>query len=182
MNRKEFLKYLGILGVASQSGIWFACNDVKTIELPTELSPLNKKQATVLGYVLEILFPSESIGPSIQQLNSLAYIIWNLNDKNRDEDSNNYVIKGIKWVEETAEEEYQSSFLDLSDSKKEKLIDFIAKKNWGEDWLSAVLTLIFESMVYDPVYSVNNNQVAWKWLNHQPGYPRPTEQTKYKAI
>lgn len=180
-SRRAFLKKLGYIGVAAQVGLLYACNDQQTIVLPIDFSPLSEKQAKILAYTLEILFPEDSSGPSVQQLNSLEYIIWNLKDENRDTDANEYLLKGIKWVEETAQEEKQQSFLALKDTDKESIIDFIAKKSWGEDWLSAVLTLIFESLVYDPIYHVNKKQAGWHWLNHQAGIPRPTEKTKYVA-
>lgn len=180
-SRREFLKQLSYIGLAAQVSFLYACNDKITIVLPSNFAPLTEKQAKILAYTLEILFPEDGNGPSVQQLNSLAYVIWNLNDESRDPDSNAYILKGIKWVEETAQEEKGKSFLALTDSEKEEIIDFIAKKSWGEDWLSAVLTLIFESLLYDPIYHVNKEQAGWNWLNHQAGIPRPTEKTKYVA-
>lgn len=181
-SRREFIKQLGILGVASQFGFMYACNDVKTVVLPANYTPLTENQAKILAYTLEVLFPNDGDGPSVQQLNTLEYIIWNLNDKNRDEDSNNYILKGITWIEETANEEKEGkSFLDLKDKDKEFIIKFVSETSWGEDWLSTMLTLIFESLLYDPIYNINKKQTGWNWLNHKAGIPRPTEITKYKA-
>lgn len=181
-SRRTFLKQLGYLGVASQVGLLYACNDQQTIVLPIDYAPLTMDQAKILAYTIEILFPNDENGPSAQQLNSLEYIIWNLNDQNRDADSNNYILKGIQWIEETADEEKQKSFLALSDRERVSVVDFVAKKSWGEDWFSAVLTLIFESLLYDPIYHINKEQAGWNWLNHQAGIPRPNENTKYRAV
>lgn len=180
-SRRKFLKQLGYIGIASQIGFIYACNDQKTIVLPLDFNPLSEKEAKILAYVLEILFPDDGNGPSVQQLNSLEYILWNLKDENRDKDSNNYILKGIMWIEETAEEEKQQSFLALKDNEKEAIIDFVSKTSWGEDWLSSILTLIFESLLYDPIYHINKEQAGWNWLNHQAGIPRPSEKTKYQA-
>jgi gluconate 2-dehydrogenase gamma chain len=181
-SRRTFLKQLGYLGVASQVGLLYACNDQQTIVLPIDYAPLTMDQAKILAYTIEILFPNDENGPSAQQLNSLEYIIWNLNDQNRDADSNNYILKGIQWIEETADEEKQKSFLALSDRERVSVVDFVAKKSWGEDWFSAVLTLIFESLLYDPIYHINKEQAGWNWLNHHAGIPRPNENNKYRAV
>ena len=182
MNRKDFIKQLAILGVASQFTFIYACNDKKTVVIPQNFNPLSETEAKILAHVLEILFPSESNGPSIQQLNTLEYILWNLNDTKRDKESNEYIIIGITWVEETANEEKKTSFLNLSDSEKEEVIAFMTTKGWGEGWLSKILTMTFRSMLYDPIYNVNKNESGWNWLNHKVGYPRPTEVTKYIAL
>ena len=181
MNRKEFIKQLSILGIASQFTFIYSCDNIRTVVIPTNFNPLTEAEVKILAHVLEILFPSKQSSPSVQQLNSLEHIIWNLNDKNRDENTNKYIIKGINWVEETANEEKETSFLNLSDSKKEDLIEFISTKKWGKDWLSKILTLIFGSLVYDPIYNVNKEQSGWNWLQHKPGYPRPNKSTKYLA-
>lgn len=181
-SRRKFLKQLTYIGVASQIGLLYTCNDKQTIVLPINFAPLNMEQAKILAYTIEILFPNDGNGPSIQQLNTLEYILWNLNDDNREKDTNNYILKGIKWLEETANEEKQKSFLALRDKDKEFIIGFVSRKSWGESWLSAVLTLIFESLLYDPIYHINKEQAGWNWLNHQAGIPRPNENTKYQPL
>ena len=172
MKRKEFIKQLTILGIASQT-IIYSCNDKKTIVIPQNHLPLTEKHAKILAYLMEILFPNDDNGPSVQQLNTFEYILWNLRDNKRDEVSKQYIINTIEWIEETSIEEKNKSFLELNDKGKENIIEFISKKSWGEDSLSAMLTLIFESLVYDPVYNVNRNALGWKWLDHTAGEPRP---------
>jgi len=179
-SRRVFIKQLAILGIGSQF-FMYACNDKKMVVIPSSYTPMSEVQAKIIAYILEILFPNEGNAPSIQQLNTLEYVIWNLNDKKRDPESNEYIINGIDWVEETAIEEKQKTFLELKDKDKTFIIEFISKKSWGEGWLSTILTLIFESLVYDPIYNINKEQVGWNWLKHKPGYPRPTEKIKYKA-
>jgi len=42
-----------------------------------------------------------------------------------------------------------------------------------------VLGYIFEALLVDPVYGGNPNGIGWKWLEHQPGLPRPTADKRY---
>lgn len=173
MERTEFLKHLAILGIGSQLSLIYSCSDEKTVVIPENHLPLSKNKVTILAFILEILFPNDGNGPSVQQLNSLEYILWNLRDKNRDKDSNAYVTNGIDWIEETSIEEMGKSFLGLKYKEKEELINLVSNKKWGEDWLSTILTLIFESLLYDPIYNINKNEIGWNWLNHKTGLPRP---------
>ena len=52
----------------------------------------------------------------------------------------------------------------------------------GSDWTSIVLTLVFESLALDPIYGGNPDGIGWKWLNHTPGWPGPTEELRYENI
>jgi len=42
-----------------------------------------------------------------------------------------------------------------------------------------LLTYLLEALLADPVYAGNPNGIGWKWLQHQPGFPRPTKNKKY---
>ena len=105
-----------------------------------------------------------------------------MQDPNILEEDKQYLLDGIKWIHETAQEEQQQDFLQLNSAKQEALIQFIATKNWGENWFSYMLTLIVEAMVSDPIYGFNKNAIGVKWLEHQYGIPRPNNQTKYPEI
>jgi hypothetical protein len=38
-----------------------------------------------------------------------------------------------------------------------------------------MLAIILEAFFGDPVHGGNPDEVAWKWVGHTPGFPRPTE-------
>ncbi len=147
-----------------------------------ENTVLNKKQFKTVLRIQDILFPKGKNIPSAKDFNAHLYLIWVLSDENILKEDRQYLKDGIRWVEETAQEEYQTDFLNLSKTEQEKLILFISKKNWGENWLSYMLSYIIEAMVSDPIYGFNTNAVGVKWLQHQYGIPRPTKTTKYPEI
>lgn len=177
LSRRNFIKGTVALSILSQLSILESCtkdfvaNDV-----------LNKEQFKIIKIVQNILFPKGGFGPSASDFNAHLYLIWVLQDPLIMQDDKQYILNGIKWIKETAQEEHQKSFLKLNDKEQEKLIQFIASKNWGEGWLSYMLSLIIEAMVSDPIYGFNKNGIGVKWLQHQYGLPRPNQETKYPEI
>jgi gluconate 2-dehydrogenase gamma chain len=55
----------------------------------------------------------------------------------------------------------------------------LAEDKSTEKWLSGMLTTILEALTLDPIYNINNNNFGWDWLEHQTGFPQPTEENKF---
>jgi gluconate 2-dehydrogenase gamma chain len=53
---------------------------------------------------------------------------------------------------------------------------------WGRAWLSLLLYYIFEALLSDPVYGGNPGEIGWRWLEHQPGFPRPPADKIYGSL
>jgi len=181
MSRRHFVKGLLIAGAITQIPFLSAClNESKEAVLP--FGQLNSTQKDILKEVQNILFPNDGNGPSAKDVNALEYLQWVISDSRMDPSEVEYLLNGIKWIEEISDEIYSNSFLELSQNEKENLIAKVSKQNWGESWLSVVLTLIFEALLSDPQYGGNINSTGWEWLNHNPGNPRPTEELLYDNI
>jgi hypothetical protein len=143
---------------------------------------LDENQFSILASVQEILFPGDGNGPGAHDLHAAEYLIWVLSDKEKDPEEVQYIIDGIGWVDETAEEEESKKYLELSPSEREKLIETISNESWGESWLSVILSFIFEALLCDPQYKGNPKEAGWDWLRHDPGQPRPREKDLYPGI
>ena len=181
-SRRRFIKTVTLSGLLAQFSYLQSCNsDHSKIEVPAN-DHFSEAHTRILMDVLEILFPDDGNGPNINDLNSLGHIFWVLNDPTEDPSQNDYLKNGVGWTEETALETYGLTFLDLKGEEKENLIAIMAKEKWGKDWLSMLLTYIFESLIIDEIYQVNKNGIGWKWLEHQPGEPRPNASTHYTRI
>lgn len=179
MQRRQFLRVLLAGAVASQIPWWMACSrDVNT----TNDFTLNEEQTQILIIVQDFLFPSDGNGPGAVDLKAEKYMQWVLSDENMDPVEKQYFINGIAWVEETAQEELGLSFISLQDIERAQLLEMISKETWGESWYSMNLNFIFEALLSDPIYGANVNKQAWDWLEHNPGYPRPTEEMKYGSF
>ena len=177
-SRRRFIKGLAAAGAVSQLGFLQSC--VKEFIPPGDT--LSKKQYNILIRVQNILFPKDDLGPGAFDFNAHEYLLWVLEDERIDPDDRQYLINGIDWTAETADENFSRPFLDLSKKKQEDLIGFMTTQDWGESWLSSILTYIFEAMISDPLYGFNTDGLGWKWLEHQVGYPRPDKAHLYDRI
>lgn len=148
----------------------------------TQKSILSEKQQAIVSSVQEILFPKDENGPGATEIHALEYLNWVLSDPEKDQEEVDYLIKGIGWVDETAEEETGKEYQDLTQSEREQLIEKISQESWGESWLSVNLSIIFEALLSDPQYGGNPDEKGWKWLSHNPGQPRPTKDILYPII
>ncbi len=177
-SRRTFVKTILLAGISTQIPLLQSCYNSSG---ETE-KILPEKSFNIVRDVQDILFPSDHLGPGALKLNADKYLLWVLADKRLDIDEQQYIIDGISWVEETAQETYMEKFTSLKRHKKELLIADISKENWGESWLSVMLTFIFEAMFADPLYGSNPDGIGWKWIEHNPGNPRPKEELIYDNI
>jgi gluconate 2-dehydrogenase gamma chain len=145
-------------------------------------SILSLQQKEMVASIQGILFPDDGNGPGAADIHALEYLQWVLSDKEKDPEEVEYLINGIGWVDETAVEDTGRSYLDLNEGERETLIEKISKEDWGESWLSVILTFIFEALLCDPQYGGNPDEAGWKWLSHDPGQPRPTPPLLYPNI
>ncbi len=182
MSRRQFVKSMLVASVISQIPILSACANEPKETNGLAFGQLNKHQKAIMKEVQIILFPDDGNGPSATDINASKYLQWVISDTSMDPEEVEYILNGISWIEETVEEDYSQKFLELSIEEKETLIVNVSKTNWGKSWLSVILTLIFEALLSDPQYGGNTDTAGWKWLNHYPGYPRPTEDLLYDKI
>lgn len=209
LNKKAFFKVDGLLNycirmelkvpVRIESGAWMLSRRdfVKSsllaasfTQLPWMLScsgkspfqPLKEKQFRILERATDILFPQDELGPGAIELQSPQYILWVLRDELIDPDENEFIINGIDLIDEASRKKFGSRYVSLSVIESEQLIELLSKEKWARSWFSVMLTLIFESMFADPVYGSNPDGIGWKWLNHNPGVPRPDYKIAYPNI
>lgn len=177
LSRKLFLQSVIMGGALSQLPLVKVLgNTIKDTSILTE------KQLSIVSFVQEVLFPADDNGPGASDINAKEYLLWVLADPEKDPEEVKYIINGIGWVDETAEETLSKPYLELTQPEKEKLIETISHESWGESWLSVILTFIFEALLSDPQYGGNPNGTGWKWLDYIAGQPRPTHALLYPEI
>ncbi len=182
MSRHDFLKSMLIAGAAVQIPFWASCGKRPTKKEIRELSKLSEGQLEIVRIVQDILFPSDGNGPGANEIEAHYYLDWVVSDPGMDPEDSEYIIDGIGWVDETAQEDYSKGFLNLKGNEQEDLIRKISGEGWGEDWLSTILNYIFEALLSDPLYGGNPKEAGWKWLEVYPGYPRPDKSLLYPEI
>lgn len=182
MSRRHFVKGLFVAGALVQIPFLSSClgDEVSTENLP--FGTLNSKQQSLIKAVQSILFPDDGNGPSAADVNALNYLQWVISDAAMDPGEVEFIVDGISWFEERCEEETSDSFLDLNLKEQDAFLALATEDNNLERWLSVLLTLIFEALFCDPQYGGNPSEQTWKWLNHNPGLPRPTDDLIYNKI
>jgi hypothetical protein len=177
-NRRVFIKKVLALGMFVQVPSWYSCD---SDSVSSDFKILTKKQQDIFSLVMEILFPY-SDGVNVKQLKTLRYLDFVLFDDNYDVDEQSYLLDGVTKLEQLSVKKTNKSFLELSGNDQKKMIEIISGISWGEYWLSRLLTIIFESLLLDPIYNVNVNKIGWHWLQHKNGLPRPNSTNKYNII
>ena len=179
LSRKQFLGSILAGGLISQLPF---SNAIAQTRVSSNINLLSDEQLGILQSVQDILFPSDGDGPGASDINALDYLVWVLSDPNKDPDEIKYIINGIGWIDETAEEQFSKKYLDHGQTEKEELVKLVSKESWGKSWLSVILSFIFEALLSDPQYGGNPNSIGWKWLKHYPSQPRPTTNLLYPEI
>ena len=177
IGRRQFIKGIGAAAVLWQMPLWQSCKQPVVFH-----GVLPENQQKILHQVLNFLFPASNNSPNIEQINAELHINNYLTDPLVDPDEQKYVINGIQWLDETAQELFKTGFLSLNHTQQLTTLQNILKTSWGESWLSKLLTLTFESLLLDPLYQVNTGEIGWQWLHHQPGQPRPNAGIAYPEI
>ncbi len=141
-----------------------------TKDLPAQLSD---HQWQTLAAVQEHLFPSASDSPGAKEIRAMSYLNRVLADPRIDNAERDFLKNGISWLEQISRESHGRPFLALSVAKREAALRELERTGRGENWIATVLMYIFEALLCDPAYGGNPDGVGWRWLEHNPGYPRP---------
>jgi gluconate 2-dehydrogenase gamma chain len=184
LSRRSFVKLSLLGGLISQIPLVNSC--IRENEKGEIIVVIDETDYTIelelIQTVQKILFPKDELGPGALELKSDIYLIWVLNDHRLDPWDHEYIIKGFHKLDSASKEEFNARFTKLNSKQQENLIARISLIDWGQDWLSKMLTLIFESMFANPNYGSNPEGIGWKWLNHQAGFPQPKEDQIYPHI
>lgn len=177
-NRRSFLRAALVAGAASQLAWFTSCS----AELEKANDYLTAEQSTILKRTLEILWPDDENGPSVDDLNTFGYFMWFFSTELLPQEEKDFIVDGMDFIEAKSKEIYKKSFFELSSKRQEVLIANIVDMNDGEKLMAVMITYILESLILDPIYGGNKDEAGWKWLNHVPGNPRPDEGTRVEAF
>lgn len=136
----------------------------------------------ILDRVQQHLLPSEPGIPGAQEINALIYLRFVVQDPKVEAETRAFIPQGAVWLEDMARQLTQRSFLALDAAGRERVLRRIAGSRAGERWLSTLLTYLMEALLTDPAYGGNPGGIGWRWLQHTPGYPRPSAETIYPRL
>jgi len=196
INRRDFVKSsLALSLLAGLSGCKPTVEDKSTTQTAKEVNLLrqsadtvrlkdfvfSKKQLLDLQAISMRLFPDDGDGPSGNDLNFLTYLEWAMTDEQNIEDGDpEFIAKGIGWLNQFANDDHGKDFKDLSIEIQDQLLTTTAKSDAGERWMALLIYYLIEALTLDPFYGGNTNQMGWKWLQHQGGFPHPIAGKTYR--
>ncbi|AFL76292.1 gluconate 2-dehydrogenase subunit 3 family protein [Thiocystis violascens] len=136
----------------------------------------------LLDAVQQHLFPSELDSPGAREIQALTYLRFVLADSKVDTEERRFILAGTAWLDDLSQQRANRRFLDLDEAARESLLRQVAASPQGENWLSTLLLYLMEALLTDPAYGGNPDGIGWRWLEHTPGYPRPSVATLYPRL
>lgn len=183
LSRRNFITAVGGAGllVSIAPLIYNTITSNKKKDLQSNFTGFNPQHRQLLSAIQMQLFPNDGDGPSANDINALDYLEWALNDPENQGDDD-FILQGIGWLDDLSATTFKQSFITLTNQQQDELMHTIAKSTAGQNWLSMLLYYILEALLLDPVYGGNPNGIGWQWLEHQPGFPRPTTDKLYSSF
>lgn len=178
-SRRKFLKSIAIAGIAAQIPFLSACwnEEQKGSDESFPLESIKTIKAVQL-----ILFPDDGFGPDASSINASDYFQWALHDQQMNIEDKKFIINGIEWTTDLSMSEYTKPFYELETKQQKLLIIKMTALDWGETWLSVIMSFILEALLSNPIYGGNTNMEGWKWLKHYSGSPQPNVELSYPQI
>lgn len=176
MKRREFLIYSSAIFLTETISYAYA-KKVNLLKSPFQTIYLLYKDLFEVRKTvftdLRHLFDKEFNPPKVVELHAVEYLAGVLEDKRIEKESREYILKGVTWLDESAEEMFSKKYIALGVEQREELLRSINQLAWGDNWLYVMMQYYFESMFCAPVYGGNKNQSGWRWLEYEAGYPQP---------
>ncbi len=183
LGRRTFLLRSGaaLATAAALAGLPYALRKDLTRESAFVL--FSKQQRQAVRAVQMHLFPSDPDSPGAADINATAYLETAITAPGIDPDTKNTIVNGIGRLQDASRERFGVLFNNINFEQRELLLRYLADETrWGRAWLSLMLYYLFEALLSDPVYGGNTDEIGWRWLEHQAGFPRPPAGKIYGSL
>ena len=174
INRREFLTQLAMLGTLAAS---YPASALEKLRTGTGAAVIpewaGKDPWLTLAAVQEQMFPAGNATPGASDIQAIVYLRNTLENPAADGEDREFIFNGVGWLNDLTQERRGKPFFELDGAQRETLLRQIEQSNAGQNWLSLLLTYLLEALLADPVYGGNPEGIGWRWLEHQPGFPRP---------
>ena len=172
-------------------GVVISCNAMTMLLVSSGL-PSVQADSAATGPTLEDVFwptmsavqshlwPTREGVPSITDFNATAYIsarFYSIRSSMLGE--RQFVKDGVAPLEDFTQAQFDRSFFELDPAEREAVLRKVETSPVGRYWLSLMVYYLFEALLADPVYGGNTDTIGWRWLGHQPGFPRPPSAYPY---
>lgn len=178
IGRREFMLQMGALASLTLTYPASALAELrvsKTKNTPANFAPQwqNEPIWQTIAQVQETLFPAAENVPGASDFDADVYLYRAIENPNADGEDKDFIKRGVGWLDDLTQQSFKITFLQLTTTQQEEMIEKIVNSRAGRNWVSMLLSYILEALLSDPVYGGNKNDIGWEWLQHQPGYPAP---------
>lgn len=142
-------------------------------------SILNAEPWLTLDAVLNHLLPVSNKGISAKEIQATYYLYQLVDQQPTAADEVEFIYKGVDWLNGYSQKKTNQAFNLLSKADKETILRDISRSTAGDNWISMLISNIYEAMLSPPSYGGNPDGVGWKWLEHQAGFPLPKSGERY---
>ena len=141
----------------------------------------NELESRVIQSVQQHLLPDDGDGPDAKDIQAFHYLNFAMTDPYNIEDRDlGYLKDGANSLNDLSYRNQRSDFFSIHSTKQELLLSEFAESADGEGFLSLLMHYLSEALLLDPIYGGNPNEIGWKWLEHQAGFPRPVAGKTYR--
>lgn len=176
ISRRGFLKSAAMTSVATALPL------SALTEAKVPLADLKTEPWQSLNAVLEHLLPTSETGPGAAEIQAIHYLYNVMTQQPTEPSEKEFIEKGVGWLNGYTKSNFDKPFSALSTTEKERALRAIANSTAGENWLSTLISYIFEAMLSPPSYGGNPDGIGWTWLQHKPGFPLPPEGKRYYEL
>ncbi|GAA5133076.1 gluconate 2-dehydrogenase subunit 3 family protein [Thalassotalea piscium] len=142
-------------------------------------STLNAEPWLTLNAVLNHLLPNSEQGISATDIKATYYLYQLIHQQPTATDEINFIYKGVGWLNSYSQKKTDKVFIALTPTDKEEVLRDISRSTAGDNWISMLISNLYEAMLTPPSYGGNPNGIGWKWLEHQAGFPLPEAGERY---
>jgi len=184
ITRRTFLHRLVLLGTlaATFPAEMLAQRRTQPVATGSADAWLSKEPWQTLAAVQQHLFPATAEAPGAADIRAIHYLHKTLENPAADGDDKIFLTRGVGWLNEQTQKSYRQPFVALDETQRETVLRDIEQSRAGRNWLSSLLTYLLEALLADPVYGGNPQGIGWKWLEHQPGFPRPPDDKRWYQL
>ena len=188
-SRRDWIKLASLALASTQIPFFLSCSNNDNGE-DNQNSPLpeaafqyfSSEEAETVISLLDLLLPSTDDGPGALDMGADKYFFDNLKNGLFTEDNHTFFIENIKQFNLTFRENYSTSFTKSSFSDQCNFVDQTIEDKSFRILYSRLITVGFESLLYDPIYGVNINRAGWNWLEQSAPMPSPKDATKFPDL
>ncbi|MCK9473433.1 gluconate 2-dehydrogenase subunit 3 family protein [Sulfurimonas sp.] len=117
----------------------------------------------------------EDLFPKAKELDvdTASYLLLILDHSRISTTEKKFLRNGVQWLHEESLKLYGKLYYNLSQQKRQDVLQEIAEYGWGKSWIESLLTYSMEALYSDASYGVNKRDAAQRWLGFSAGEPHP---------